>query len=202
MAQLQQHRYDNLIRRVGAIIGTGSMVAESISELFPMIDVERVPGELLVLANTRLCFGGSVVGQVAGNVSRLQLFNPPDSGVIMTVSKVLFATSATVQVRFGIRNNLPLITNTNDGVFRETRLGITDRATGEIREQSNNPSTAPSNGITRTIADVVNTLEDENGIAVLSEGFGWEISPASANVALYCTIFWREREVEASEINF
>ncbi len=45
--ELQQNRYDQLIRRVGGIIGPGSKVVEALGELFPVIDVENVPGELL-----------------------------------------------------------------------------------------------------------------------------------------------------------
>jgi len=200
--EIQQNRYDSLLRRVGGLIGPGSKVSEVISELFPMIDVENVPGELLVLAGTRICFGGADVGGVALNISRVQLFNPPDSGVIVAISKVLFGCNNANTVRWGIRENLPLTTNSTNGVFRDTRLGITDRATAELRVQSTNPSLAPNIAKAQVLAGETTILEDGNSLAVLSPGFGWEISPNIVNTDIVATIFWRERTAEQSELNF
>lgn len=202
MAELQQTRYDRLIRRVGGIIGPGSMVSEAITELFPMLDVENVPGELLVLAGTHLAYGGDEVAAAAGNISRLQLFNPAGSSVLITIERALVCANAAAVFIFGIREGLPLLTNTNDGVFRDTRLGIVPRAVGEIRIQNNNPTTAPSFATIRSPANVPSVLDDRNGVAVLSPGFGWEISSTAQNQLLNGTIFWRERAAERSELNF
>ena len=52
MFEVQQNRWDQLIRRVSGSIGPGSRVSETLSELLPVMDVERVPGELLRLMGT------------------------------------------------------------------------------------------------------------------------------------------------------
>lgn len=201
MAVLQQARYDKIIRRVGGIVETGSMVAETVQELFPMIDVERVPGELLALGGTRLCFGGTNLAASVGDISRAQVFNPVDSGTLITVTKLIFSTAVGSNWRWGI-NAIALSDDNNDGVFRDTRFGIVDRPTGEFRIQNDLPTLAPTNGNTRTLADTPYTLEDENGIAVLGPGFGFTWSPTTQNQVNICTVYWRERAAEESELNF
>jgi len=199
--EIQQNRYDQLIRRVGGLIGAGSKVSEVIAELFPMIDVENVPGELLALMGTRLCFGGASIAAVPLNISRLQLFNPADSGMIITLEEVYVTTQNTDSYRFGI-NQILLANNPNDGVFRDTRFGISNRPVGQVRNQSDNPTPAPVNGRVRQLAETLWILNNPNGVAVLSPGHGWQISPTNINSTLTATFFWRERVAETSELSF
>jgi len=57
VTELQQNRYDQLLRRVGDLKGPGSKVNDVLQELFPTIDVENVPGELLFLMGTHIGLG-------------------------------------------------------------------------------------------------------------------------------------------------
>ena len=198
--ELQQNRYDQLIRRVGGLIGPGSKVSEVISELFPMIDVENVPGELLALMGTRLCFGGTDVAASAGNISRGQLFNAAGSGVIATITRVDFSTNTASTFHFGI-NETELVTDPNDAQFRDTRFDLSSRPVGRIQNQNNNATLAPINGRIRAAANTNITLQDPNGIAVLLPGDGWNVSPNVVNAPLFFNIFWRERAAEQSELN-
>ena len=86
MTELQQNRYDRLLRRVGGLIGAKSMVNDALGELFPMLEVENVPGELLALLGTQLGWCSASLGPSVGNFNHHQLFNPADSGVVITVT--------------------------------------------------------------------------------------------------------------------
>ena len=199
--EIQQNRYDSLLRRVGGLIGPGSKVSEVISELFPMIDVENVPGELLALGGTRLCFGGTNLAASVGDISRAQVFNPANSGALITVTKVIMVSAVELSWRWGI-DAIALSDDNNDGVHRDTRFGIVDRPTGQFRTQNDLPALAPTNGNARSTSGVPYTLEDENGIAVLSPGFGFQWAPTTQNQPNICTVYWRERPAEQSELNF
>jgi len=97
--EVQQTRWDRIIRRVSGSIGPGSRVSETLSELFPVLDVERVPGELLLLGGTAICVGANDNSGAAGQVARHQIFNPVGSGVIATVSKLIVASTVTQHFR-------------------------------------------------------------------------------------------------------
>lgn len=198
---LQQNRYDRLIRRVGGIIGPGSKVGEVITELFPMIDVENVPGELLALMGTNLCMGGGVIAAVAAEAPKMQLVNPTDSGTLITLTSVWVSTSGgSLTMRWGTTAT-SLAAAANRELFRDTRLGITNRPTGQIHEASS-AGFGPATMQCRTLNNTPLKLEDKNGIVVLAPGDNWQIGVGSNNVDLLFALYWRERVAEASELNF
>lgn len=197
--EIQTTRYDQLIRRVAGIIGPGSKVAEVITELFPMIDVENVPGELLRLSGTFIAFGGASITGAAGQSGRVQLFNPLQSGNIVTVSHVDIAVDTTQTVRYGV-GTIALTTGVATQVHRDTRTPVTQRPVGEIRRQSS-VALAPATGQIPLLANTPWRLEDPNSIAVLLPGSGFEVG-ASVNVTqVFVTFFWRERAAQESELS-
>ena len=197
---LQQTRYDQLIRRVGAIIGPGSKVAEALSELFPVIDVERVPGELLLLGGTNLCFGSAIVTAVVGETSRIQLFNPVSSGKLITVTLCIVSSDTPKEVRYA-RTSTPLLSGVGTELFRDTRLPATARPVGQIRSDTTVALT-DANGRFRMLASTPIFLTDQNSVMVLSPGNGLEFGPQDTNEDLEVTFHWRERVAEQSELNF
>lgn len=196
---LQQTRYDQLIRRVGAIIGPGSKVAEALSELFPVIDVERVPGELLLLGGTNLCLGSGLVAAVAAESSRIQVFNPEDSGKLITVTLAIITSNASKKVRYA-RTNTALLSGLGTEVFRDTRLAGTSRPVGQIRSDTTVALT-DANGRFIMLANTPVFLRDENSIMVLSPGSGFEVGAGDLNESIEVTFHWRERVAEQSELN-
>jgi len=200
MANINQNRWDQLVRRVAGLIGPGSKVNNTIGDLFPMLDVENLPAELYLLAGTRL--GTGVAAQVgsAGEVPRVQLFNPVGSGLICTLTSVLVAVAQTAHVRFVITPNAES-TNILSARVRDTRLGTLTRPTCQVRSASD-AAVLAATGEFSTLANTLNVLDDPNGIVVLAPGTGVTFTATTVASTLRTTFFWRERVAEASELLF
>jgi len=197
--ELQQNRYDQLVRRVGGIIGPGSKVAEALSELFPVLDLENMPSELLVLGGTRIVFGGGTVTGVAGQAPKMGLFNPANSGNIVILTAVVYSTLSTGTVRWGLNTN-ELATQIGTEVFADSRLGFTARPVGRIGTESA-VALANATGQSRVVGNARFDLQFPNDLCVLAPGFGFEIG-SNVNASIILTAFyWRERAAIPSELN-
>lgn len=196
--ELQQNRYDQLLRRVGDLKGPGSKVSEVLSELFPVLDVENVPGELLRLARTNICFGGTVVGPDATKSSRIQLFNPVGSSVIATVSSVMVSSGQGQVVRWSVG---PTALTSGIGVesFRDARAGFTNQPVCQLRTDLTVALTDATGQM--RVESEYNVLDDTNSVAVLTAGSGLEFGAGSNNTTLFVTFYWRERVIEPSEVS-
>lgn len=197
--ELQQTRYDQLVRRVGGLIGPGSKVSEVLGELFPVVDLESVPGELLRLGGTFIAFGGASVTGAAGQSARLQLFNPAGSGKIVTMSHVDIGTQVTDVIRFGVVTTA-LATGLGTEVHRDLRSLPPLRPTGQIRSLSS-VALAPATGQVRLLSNTSYRIEDPNSVAVLLPGSGFEVGNTAVAITVTATFFWRERVLEQSELN-
>lgn len=200
MTELQQTRYDRLLRRVGGLLGPGSKVSEVLSEIFPTVDVERVPGELLFLMGTRIAYGGTKQAAVAAEFSKIQIFNPDDSGILITVTRMIVQAEVTGAIAWDI-NGTAIQSAVGNGRVRDTRVSTDEIPTGQIRTDTS-VGTTTITGTTKVLADTAFTLEDENGIAVLAPGSGFQVGLLDANVTMRATFYWRERTALDSELNF
>lgn len=199
MTEIQQSRYDQLLRRVCDLKGPGSKVNDALTELFPMIDVERVPGELLILSGTRICMGGGFLAGVAAQAITAQLFNPADSGKLITVTRVYASWLGTTTVRWGTTLTT-LATPIGTERFRDTRLIVPTAPSGEIHQLSR---VALATGInqSRNPNNENFILDDQNGVAVLAPGTGFEIGNGVLDLDMHYGFNWRERVAEPSELN-
>jgi len=197
-AELQQTRYDQLVRRVGGIIGPGSKVSEALSELFPVIDVEQVPGELLALGGTHICLGSATITADVGETGRIQLFNPVASGKLISVSSVIVAGGASQQIRYAT-SIVALTDGLGTEVFRDRRLSAASRPSGQIRSDSTVALT-DANGQFRIIANTPFLLHDKNSLAVLPPGTGFEFGTVTTAQTHSATFNWRERVALESEL--
>jgi len=197
--EVQQTRWDRIIRRVSGSIGPGSRISETISELFPMIDVERVPGELLLLGGTAMCHGGGAILSIAGQSPTGQLFNPAESGHLITITGVYAALTKVTTIRWGtvVTQRLPVISTQ---VFRDMRRLPPALPVGQVSQQSAVAQASGTNQ-TRVLANTNLKLEDRNGIAVLPPGTGFEIGSESDSDTLRYSFYWRERPAEQSELS-
>ena len=198
--EIQQNRYDQLLRRVGGLIGPGSKVSEVLSELFPVLDVENIPGELLRLGGIRLGMGAQVMPAVSAEIGKIQLFNPADSGLLVTLTTIICTVStADQEIRFAVVNSA-LTTNVGNTPFRDTRDGVALSTVAQVRSLSS------AAGIGRHFAffalkNVPQQFNDSNGIVVLAPGTGLTIATGATDRQLTVGFMWRERVAERSELN-
>jgi len=196
--EVQQTRWDRLIRRVSGSIGPGSRVAETLGELFPVLDVERVPAELLVLGGIRMAMGRTSAGPVAANVPCAMLRNPGESGVLITVHQVRFS-STTAQVVTG-GPTLNTLSTAGTRAFADTRLGLVARPTGQVLSEALLVG-APDffRFSQRASIDTVWTVP--KAIAVLAPGTALAICGSTVNTQFASSWSWQERSAEESELS-
>ena len=194
---LQTARYDGLIRRVGGLLGGGSKVTESLSELFPMIDCENLPAELLFLAGWRTAFTTQTVNATVGETSRAQIQNPVGSGRIVVVTDAFVLSTNIV----AFTNTETLFTPTFFGRLRDTRTGF-DANSGATVANASTGNTIRRGFLFFPAEGFIHHFSNENSLAVLAPGTAFEYGTVLDNVAMDVTFFWRERAALSSELNF
>ena len=199
--EVQQTRWDRIIRRVSGSIGPGSRVSETISELFPMIDVERIPGELLLLGGTRLGFATFVVQATAGAFGAAQLQNPAGSNAIITVTQAIMSGDQTGILSWGIDEPALATALPNAGRLRDTREVFPTQPVGLLRIQTNLVAPVGGQGQTNVFTDRNFTLKDSNGIVILAPGEAFVVGYNQVARELLVSFFWRERPAEESELS-
>jgi len=200
MSQIQQSRYDQLLRRVADLKGPGSKVNDALTELFPMIDVERVPDELLLLSNTRLCVDTATVNPAALEIAKIMLFNPVGSGKLATVTAVYVGLTAGDHILMDLRGQA-FSTEPGLGVVRDTRVGVSTAAVCQVQTEVGVATITP-HAVWRTLANTDNKFGGDHSLAVLGPGSGLLFGTLSINITMTATFFWRERQAEPSELNF
>lgn len=202
MPEIQQTRYDQLLRRVASIIGPGSKVGELITDLLPIFDVENMPGELLRLAGTRICMGGGALAPVVGQAGTHVLENPAGSGVLATIERVDFGVNTTATVRWGVVNGFKATAvGIGTEIFRDTREIPPQEPVCNVR-QITEVALASGTNQSRLLGDTNLVLDPPNSVCVLAPGTSFEIGTTNTNVATEYGFMWRERVAEQSELNF
>jgi len=197
--EIQQTRYDHLVRRVGGIIGPGSKVAEVLTELFPTLDVENVPGELLFLSGWQMGFGGGEEAPGVGNRQKWQLVNPVGSGLLCVVTRVEMSCLVSSTLTMTLTDTL-FVSSPGTETKRDTREGV-GQTFIQVREEASAAVTSP-NYVVRIASNQRWVLEDPNGVAVLSPGFALEVGLGAPDNLLAAGFFWRARVAEPSELAF
>ena len=198
MTELQQNRYDALLRRVGDLKGPGSKVNDVLQELFPTIDVENVPGELLLLMATKIGWASAGKSPTAGKKAGVQLFNPLGSGQLVTISSVMISAGSSGALSFGLTTSA-LATNTGVPRLRDSRAGVGLSGVSELRTSPDQTSLV--SGSVSVLTNTTITLEDGNSVCVLSPGSGMSIIGTTDQI-VRVSFFYRERVAEPSELNF
>ncbi len=196
---LQTARYDNLIRRTGGLLGPGAKVTETLSELFPVMETENLPAELLFLGGWITGMNTVIVNATVGETSRTQVFNPVGSGKIAVLTDVHFTNGGSAQTIDWQINETQLAALAT-GITRDTHAGFSvGTALGTSTLSTGNTPRAGTFIVTGNSTFVFHV---ENGIAVLAPGSGVEFGTNGDNVTLAATFFWRERIALDSELNF
>lgn len=195
---LQTARYDQLVRRVGALYGGGSKVVEVLPELFPVLELENTTPELLALSGWRMAWQSTIRASAIGNESSSQLFNPVDSGFLVAVTQIIIQVSPIASVDIELQNT-PLAAGVK-GLYRDGRFGV-PRSTVAVASSLDGGTTG--GGLRFLLLNNIQfSLRDDNGICVLSPGTGLNIGTVQTEQTLSVNYFWRERLAQPSEINF
>lgn len=198
MSEIQQNRYDQLLRRVADLKGPGSKVNDALGELFPMLDVENVPAELLLLSGSRLCMGTALLGAGgAGNFGTILLRNSGGSGVIARLLEVNVV---------GASGSLVLGPTQNSDValggeaFADTR--VFGEGTALKIQGSNTNLVFGANFWTPTGApDAKYNWRPPAAISVITPGNAFSVGNATSNESLRVNFLWIERQGQPSELN-
>ncbi len=199
MSEIQQGRYDALLRRVADLKGPGSKVNDVLEELFPTLDVENVPSELLRLMGTKVAFAGGTNAALAGQAGKAQVFNPAGSSKLITITSAHFACNAVVVVRWGL-SAVSFGAQVATEVFRDTRDLSPAAPTGQFH-QTNAVALASATNQARVLANTDLQIIDENDVCVLAPGTGFEWGAGTNNADTWFAVSWRERVAEPSELN-
>ena len=197
--EVQQNRWDQLIRRASGSIGPGSRVAETIAELFPMFDVENMPAELLFLSGTKIAMGASLLGASVAENNHHQLFNPADSGHLLTLTDVYLSTvtASGVMLWEASLASAPLTTDVGNNPLRDTRLGVAQLPVGQIRNDQSAGGVATQ--LSFRVENPPFHIQPKNSIAVLFPGTGITFVSEIVNFDSSVSFFWRERAFLQSE---
>ena len=200
MTEIQQNRWDQLVRRVANIVGGGSQVNDTLNELFPTIDVENVPIELLALSGMNIATGGTLLNPSVADINKHQLFNPVGSGALLVVTTMIVSTGVAGNAELDIRIG-PLADSAGNVIRRDTRTGVLGTSVAQNRSEQSATGVAPHFKL-RLLANTPFTLQDQNGLFVLFPGTGLTFGPTTVNVQSVCQFLWRERLFEPAEVNF
>jgi len=197
--EVQQTRWDRIVRRVTGSVGPGSRVSETISEVMPVIDLEAVPAELLLLGGTQLAWGQTLFGPVVAAFPYGQVLNPTDSGNIITITSVRIFSDTSQQLNIALTTEV-MVTPDSQAI-RDSRRGVAGIPVGQCRGKTD--AAAPVFATRqRVVADTPLVWTDPNDLAVLSPGFAMQIAGTTLNTELALTWMWRERPAEESELQF
>jgi len=200
MSEIQQGRWDQILRRLGDLKGAGSKANDLLSEVFPVIEVEQVAPEARALGGTVLGHAGTTLVAGAGFNAKMQIFNPLGSGKIATVTSALVSSNVVGTIQWGIEELARSIA-TGLGRVRDARFGPATSTTLVLRTEAN-ADPGPLGGVILPAANTSFILSDVDGLAVLRPGSGLTITSVTAASTLRVTFFWRERVAEPSELNF
>lgn len=195
---LQQARYDQMIRRVGALYGGGSKVVEVLPELFPVIEVENTTPELLALTGWRMAWQSTERPPSVGDRSVSQLFNPAGSGQIVSVTT--FTVRSSVDSFIQVEIQAVQIGTPVSGLYRDSRFGVPRSTAAQV---SSVDGPVVGGGLRLLVTGAADfTIRDDNGIVVLAPGSGLTIGTTATNTTMGVNYFWRERPAQASELLF
>ena len=199
MGRLQTARLDNFIRRWGSIKGGGSVLSETLGDVFPVLDLENLPAELRLMAGISMVAGsGSATGGV-GDLAGLQLINPVGTGVILVLTKFHVRNSTAQAVSCGLTDTLftATINNRNLDSREEQNFNGAARIGG-----STNAAAQLGDFLVETRANIDRDVDVPQGIAVITPGHAFQLTASATNEVMRATFWSYLRLAEASELNF
>jgi len=199
MGRLQTARLENFIRRWGSIKGPGSVLSETLGDVFPVLDLENLTPESLLPAGWSPVFGQAAVTGVATKLGALQVINPANSGAILVVDKaVLLVTSAQA---IAIVRDGTLLTQIIAMANRDSRSRNAFNGTAVIGGSTD--TTSPTGGVLiNCLANTDREVEFPHALAVLGPGEALQFTTTVAATLLRGSFMCHVRVAEPSELSF
>jgi len=199
MGRLQTARLENFIRRWGSIKGPGSVLSETLGDVFPGLDLENLTPESQLTAGWHLFHGVATVAGVAAQATGVQIVQPAARENLLVLDKIVINSETAQNVTIGTNVGIfSTVTNTNR---RDTRNPAVANANAIITGNAN-AGTAGTGGILAVGTGVDREFEVPNSLAVLGPGGTFSVISATVNLNLTVTFFGRERLAEPSELSF
>jgi len=197
MGRLQTARLENFIRRWGSIKGPGSVLSETLGDVFPILDLENLTPESQLTAgwHSFMTFG-TVLGGVA-QLGALQMVNVANSGAILVLDQVIVRCVAAQAVTFGITAPFTAGVNSRN---RDTRSPNAFEGRAILGFSSN--VIAGTGGSIGCRAGIDRELAFPNGVAVLAPGTAFTFVMSTTNETMTATFLGRIRTAEPSELSF
>jgi len=199
MGRIQTAQFDNLIRRLYSIKGGGSELSETLGDLFPILDLENLPSELLLLRGWHMFSGFTNVIGISAQLTMAQLFNPAASTSLVALDRVIINSQKAQIMTYGL--NIALASPVINTVNMDTRSAPLFNANARIAADADLQSSGNAGRI-EVVADTDYDLEFPGGICVLSPGGVFSIASAQNDSDLSITFIGRERNAEPSELSF
>jgi len=198
VGRIQTGRLENLIRRWASIKGPGSVLSETLGDVFPILDLENLPPELLLPAGISMVAGSvSATGDV-GALAGVGIMNPANSGTILTVTKFHVKTAVVQAISCGLRVGTTAVLNTRN---LDSRAGQNFNGAARFFAFVSTAGVL-GNFIVDTQATIDREVTVPHGIVVLSPGNAFQLTASVTNTLLRATFFAYTRQAEPSELSF
>jgi len=199
LTALNQNRYDQLLRRVGDLKGPGSKVNDALTELFPMIDVENVPAELLLLSGSKLAMGrANLIGGGATFFGIAFLRNNGATGVLGRVMEIEVFSTTAQRILIGPTQNSAAAVGAT--AFADGR--VFGEGTTLVTQGANNNLVSGSDFYRLGIDGIESkTWRPPGAGMVISPGTALSVSATVDNTDLTVSFVWVERIAQPSELN-
>ena len=199
MGRLQTGRLENFIRRWGSIKGGGSILSETLGDVFPVLDLENLTPE------NRLPAGWSLVSMfatrtgVAAQLQGISIINPANSGTIGVVTKIVINSETAQVITMG--SSLALFTPVVNSVDADTRSSLVSN--GALRLGANaNTGGAENRILIEVETGIDREFEVPHALAVLAPGTQFAVVGSTVNLDLRVCFFALTRIAEPSELSF
>jgi len=199
VGRLQTARLENFIRRWGSIKGPGSVLSETLGDVFPTLDLENLTPESFLTAGWSLFARHATAIGVAAQNTGVQLIQPAARLSLVVVEKIVINSESDQFVTIG--TNVALFSVVASTARRDTRNPQASFANAQIAASAN-ATVAATGGILAAVGGVDREFEIPNGLAVLAPGTAFSVISATNNLNLTVSFFGRERQAEPSELSF
>ena len=198
MGRIQTARLENFIRRWGSIKGPGSVLSETLGDVFPVLDLEHLTPENQLMAGWESFWIAGGVAAVAAQRSGASLINPAESGALVVVDGFIMSPSGATIVTVG--TELALFTQIIVRVIKRDTRG--QPFSGKAALGGNTNVSTDETGLTyRALATTDAQIEIPGSLAVLEPGTQLAVVLTTVNLSLRIAFYGRARLAEPSELS-